>query len=71
MKLQINKGLLIVTTAKRYSAKPELRFCAGLISKHCVSEVCDGENLNLPVGNCCRQIVRVGLAILWGWHLKG
>ena len=36
--------VVAITTAQRYSTKPELRFCAGL-SPCCMSEICDGEDL--------------------------
>ena len=38
-------GVVIFATAKFYSIKPELKFCAGSNPASTVSEVCDGENL--------------------------
>ena len=38
-------GVVVITTAQFHSAKPELRFCAGLNPSRGVSEICDGEDL--------------------------
>ena len=36
---------MVITTAQLDSTKPELRFCAGSNPAHCMSEICDGEDL--------------------------
>ena len=38
-------GVVVITTAQFHSAKPQLRFCAGLNPSRGVSEICDGEDL--------------------------
>ena len=40
-----HRGVMIITTAKNFSARPELRFCAGSNSVFGVLEICNGENL--------------------------
>ena len=37
--------VVVITTAKLHSTRPELRFCAGLNPAHGVSEIRDGEDL--------------------------
>ena len=39
------RGAVVITTAWHYSAKPELRFCAGSNPARVVAEICDGEDL--------------------------
>ena len=39
---QRRRGVMVITTAQRHSAKPELRFCAGSIPVCGVSEIRDG-----------------------------
>ena len=38
-------GAVVITTAQLHSAKPKLRFCAGLIPYRGVSEIRDGDDL--------------------------
>ena len=38
-------GVVVITTAKLYSTKPELRLCAGSNPAYGVSEIRDGEDL--------------------------
>ena len=38
-------GLVVVTTAQLYSAKPEFRLCTGSNPSCGMSEVCDGQDL--------------------------
>ena len=40
-----HRGVVVITTAKLHSTKPELRFCAGLNPARGVSEIRDGEDL--------------------------
>ena len=39
------RGVVVITTAKFHSTKPELRFCAGSNPARCVLEIRDGEDL--------------------------
>ena len=39
------RGVVVTTTAQLHLTKPELRFCAGSIPAHGVSEIRDGEDL--------------------------
>ena len=39
------RGVVVITTVKRRSTKPELRFCAGSNPARGVSEIRDGEDL--------------------------
>ena len=39
------RGVVVITTAKRHSTKPELRLCAGSYPTRGVSEIGDGEDL--------------------------
>ena len=39
------RGVVVITTAKLHSAKPELRFCAGSNPARSVSEIRDDEDL--------------------------
>ena len=39
------RRVVVITTAKLHSTKPELRFCAGSNPAHGVSEFCDVEDL--------------------------
>ena len=38
-------GVVVITTAKLNSTNSELKLCAGSNPAHCVSDICDGENL--------------------------
>ena len=40
-----HRDLVVITTAKLHSLKPELRFCASSNPAHDVSEISNGENL--------------------------
>ena len=40
-----HRGVVVITTAKLHSSKPELRFCAGSNPARGVSEIRDGEDL--------------------------
>ena len=39
------RGVVVITTARLHSTKPELRFCTGSIPARSVSEISDGEDL--------------------------
>ena len=39
------RSVVVITTAKLHSTKPELRFCAGSYPARGVSEIRDGEDL--------------------------
>ena len=39
------RGVVVITTAKLHSTKPELRLCAGSNPARGVSEIRDGEDL--------------------------
>ena len=38
-------GVVVITTAKRHSTKPELGFCAGSNPAHGMLKICHGEDL--------------------------
>ena len=40
-----SRGVVVITTAQLHSTKPELRFYAGSVPAHGVSEIRDGEDL--------------------------